>query len=206
MTGDRYPAAESTFDFRLSTYDLSDSTRHGVVLGRVETRQVLDERDDRPELVLAEPHAPGRHARHLEAVLRRPVDLGGAPLARGLHEVVRRRHQRLADVMGRNARRAVALQAGVAMQREAAMDQRGIGKLRRRDVARTALHRVAHGEFQRPVDGRGVLLGGGDVVEAADSDGGRGQRASSSEDGERGEHRPACAVPRMAQFPVPVMG
>ena len=44
--------------------------------------------------------------------------------------------------MGRDARRAVALQARVAVQRQAARDERGIRDFRRRDVARGSPHRI----------------------------------------------------------------
>ena len=120
-----------------STAAFQRRLRRAVLVGR-QLRQLADERDDRPEVVVGQPELPRRHARHLDAVLDDPEDLGARPLARRVREVRRRRHQPERERLRRNAGRAMALHAVLAEKRAPAPDLCRLVERRHGDRARAA--------------------------------------------------------------------
>ena len=189
---------------------LAGRARHGRVQAsirlRVQPRQAVEERDDRPQLGVVEPEAPGGHAGHLQAVLRDPVELGGTPLLRRLRQRGRQRQQPLRELGRRPSRGAMALRAVGLEAAKPALDHRLGSELGHDHVARAALHRRAQAGFQQPESRANVLLGRRDVVQAAverhacrGDSGGRGDR----EQPERGAlpHAPRASCRASSAYP-----
>ena len=129
-------------------------TRHGIKMSGMpawELRQLLHEGHHGPQLGLAQPQLPSRHAAHLDAVARHPIQLARLPVLRRVHQRAGQRLHALADVALRHAGGAMALDALVAKAGRALQHHALVGERRLLDVARAQPHRLTHRLLQQGV-------------------------------------------------------
>ena len=146
--------------------DWQAAEREVAIALRVERRQAAQERDQRPDLVVALLRRPGRHAGVLDAVLDDPEQLAVAPRAHLRREIGRRRQHALRDRTDRHARRAVTEGAAAVEMSGAERHEVGVVERRRLDAVGVRLHRVAHREGQEPFHHGPVPAARRDGVEA----------------------------------------
>jgi hypothetical protein len=99
-------------------------------------------------------------------VLDRPKQIGRGPFDAGIREIRGCGPQSERERLGRAAGRAMAARTLRAIESTSSCNERRILQWRRIDRARVVLNGAAHCRLQQPENGRRMLVGGGDVVQA----------------------------------------
>lgn len=155
---------------------------HLVVIGGGEFGELFDEGGHGPDFFVGVGGTPAGHGAEFDAVLGDPKQLGRGPIGSGHGQIRSGGPEALGDFAGRFAGRAVAFDAHFIKMLEALLNHRRVVQLRDPDAAGVMLDGAGRAGGQPPIDEPAVVIGGADVVRAAENEDEQGQRLNHEDD------------------------